>query len=83
MRVVKMQILEYRIDMFGRTDVIISITCPLCGSESEVKMTLEQFNKWYSNCGELVQVIFPEKTSSEREVLISGICPTCWDKLFS
>lgn len=84
MRTVKMngaKIISYSLED-NRIYVTISIQCPMCGRENIVKMTLEQYNRWWDN-NEYVQNIFPEKSSSEREVLISGICPTCWDKLFS
>ena len=32
--------------------------------------------------GELAQVAFPYLSADEREMLITGICPTCWDKMF-
>ena len=32
--------------------------------------------------GELVQIAFPYLSAEERETLISGICPKCWDETF-
>jgi hypothetical protein len=32
--------------------------------------------------GVLAQVAFPYLSANEREALISGICPTCWEKMF-
>ena len=30
----------------------------------------------------LIQDIFPEMSSDLREMFVSGMCPTCWDKVF-
>lgn len=38
---------------------------------------LEEYDK-----GELVQNAFPYLTATERECLISGMCPACQDKIF-
>ena len=32
--------------------------------------------------GELIQVALPTLTEGERELLISGTCDTCWDRMF-
>lgn len=32
--------------------------------------------------GEHIQNVWPEKTPDERELLMSGIHPDCWDKMF-
>ena len=33
--------------------------------------------------GKLIQDAFPELSSDERELLLSGICSECWDKIFA
>lgn len=44
-------------------------------------MTFQQYKQWkYGK--DLVQNIFPEKKPEIREMLISGICPECWKKMF-
>ena len=32
--------------------------------------------------GELIQEALPELSADQRELLISGTCPKCWDELF-
>ena len=54
--------------------------CPFCRKEVEVKVPLEGFLNWRQ--GELVQKAFPHISATTREFLISGICPTCQDKVF-
>ena len=42
------------------------------------KIDLEEYNK-----GEkLVQECFPYLSSAYRELLVSGMCPECWDNLY-
>ncbi len=61
--------------------VIIGKPCPECGKPHEVHATLEQYIR-YMNREDLVQNIFPELSSVEREYLITGYCEECWNKMF-
>ena len=54
--------------------------CPFCRKEVEVEVPLEGFLAWRQ--GETVQKAFPDAHASIRELLISGICPACQDKIF-
>jgi hypothetical protein len=47
----------------------------------ELDVTLEQMVRFYSG-NELVQTIFPNLSSEEREFLISGILPSEWNATF-
>lgn len=58
----------------------IITTCPFCGEEHTV--VVEHFDYLSWNAGELAQKAFPYLSADEREMLISGICPTCWEKTF-
>ena len=58
----------------------VSNVCPFCGKEHAVEVSAADFWEW--NDGALVQDAFPYLSANEREILISGICPTCWDKMF-
>lgn len=55
------------------------VKCPLCGTEYEMNMTDEQYNK-YIEGEDNIQNIFPDWPVDEREMLISGICGKCWDQ---
>lgn len=55
------------------------VKCPLCGTEYEMNMTDEQYNK-YIEGEDNIQNIFPDWPADEREMLISGICGKCWDQ---
>ena len=61
-------------------EVCIVTRCPFCGRGNEVEVNEEDYWDWIDDT--LVQVAFPYLSAEEREMLISGICPTCWDKMF-
>lgn len=64
----------------NRRECEIVTVCPICGEEHLIPANLEDFHAWDE--GALVQDTFPYLSADEREMLISGICPECWDKLF-
>lgn len=61
-------------------EVTISTACPFCGHANFVEVNESDYWDWQD--GELVQRAFPYLTPDEREMLISGICPKCWDATF-
>lgn len=60
---------------------VVQRTCPWCGNINSVEMTDEQYKQYTSGDG-LVQRIFPDLSAATREILITGICPKCWDATF-
>lgn len=57
--------------------------CVVCGRIHEpVVLDAEKYYRWKG--GECIQDVFPdsEMTKDQREILISGTCPECWDALF-
>lgn len=60
--------------------VIITITCPFCGKEHSVEVSESAFYKWQG--GILIQNAMPTLSATEREQLISRICPACQANLF-
>lgn len=63
-------------------NVTLAIICPLCGNTSYLTVPTDGYTAWKLH-GVLVQDAFPQLSAEDRELLISGICPTCWDNLFS
>jgi hypothetical protein len=61
-------------------EVCVVTRCPFCGRGNEVEVNEADYWDW--DDGMLVQDAFPYLSADEREMLISGICPTCWDKMF-
>ena len=60
--------------------VVIEIQCPFCGQTHSVRCSESGFYEWES--GELIQRALPELNATEREQLISRICPDCQKKIF-
>ena len=60
--------------------ITIITTCPFCGRETAVVVADADYEVWQA--GALIQDAFPYLDADERELLISGICPTCWNKTF-
>lgn len=60
--------------------VTVEIVCPFCGAEHGVEVNLAQFERWQN--GELIQHAMPNLSSTEREQLISGLCPKCQAEFF-
>lgn len=60
--------------------ITIEITCPFCGCLHTVEVNAVDFQSWQS--GVLAQVAFPYLSATEREQLISQICPVCQEDIF-
>ena len=61
-------------------EVTVITRCPFCGHANEVEVNEIDYLDWQD--GTLVQDAFPYLSANEREMLISGICPTCWARTF-
>lgn len=60
--------------------MIILLKCPFCCKDHDVKVQIaEWFN--YVN-GETATNAFPKLSSTEREQIISEICPDCQNTIF-
>ena len=59
-------------------EITFDVPCPFCKKNSHVTTKKASYDKWKS--GTLVQHAFPEMSADTRELLLSGICPPCWDK---
>lgn len=62
-------------------EVCVVTVCPFCGHGNEVEVNEDDYLDW-SDGVLLAQDAFPYLSADEREMLISGICPTCWDGMF-
>ena len=60
-------------------EVCVVTRCPLCGRGNEVEVNEADYWDW--DDGVNAAVAFPYLSPNEREMLISGICPKCWDNM--
>lgn len=60
--------------------IVVEIGCPFCGSKHTVTVNESAFYAWQD--GALIQKVMPELSATEREQLISHICPSCQIKMF-
>ncbi len=55
-------------------------TCRVCKNQVEMQVHIEDVTAWEN--GEKIQNAMPYLTPAEREVLISGTCEPCFDRIF-
>ena len=61
-------------------EISVVTQCPFCGRANEVAVNEIDYLDWQD--GMMAQDAFPYLSADEREMLISGICGECWDKMF-
>lgn len=60
------------------------VTCRACGRTYTLEVKIEDWQEWNEPTRERkVQEIFPYLEPAERELLISGICGKCFDRMFA
>ena len=62
-------------------EVTIEKECPVCKEVNKVTVKKKDLEKWQRR-EMLIQRAFPYLDAGKREILKTGICPKCWDKLF-
>lgn len=60
--------------------VTLAVLCPCCKRESAIEIEYKEFQQLQSGEIQVGQLSNPPE---ERELLITGICPKCWDKMFA
>ena len=65
----------------GMTKTIVAVDCVQCKETQHLTVGTADLTNWEN--GELIQNAMPYLTADEREVLISGICGTCFDNMFA
>jgi len=59
---------------------VVAAPCRLCHETTDLEVNFQGFVEWQA--GKYIQDALPELDADMRELLISGTCPTCWDKMF-
>jgi hypothetical protein len=60
--------------------VKITLNCFKCKELQTVIAPINNYLEWQA--GKYIQDAMPMLNVDQREMLLSGICPSCWDKLF-
>lgn len=60
---------------------IYTNSCYHCGQENIIKIDTQDYKLWKVN-QTFVQLVFPELSNEQRELLISGTHPECWTEIF-
>jgi hypothetical protein len=64
---------------------LVAFQCPRCSKFTDLTIDTERLRKFFATPlrdRPLIQEAFPDLTPSQREVLKTGYCDTCWDTLF-
>lgn len=62
------------------TLIVLEFVCPFCGDYHYVEVPLEELEAY--EAGALAQDAFKSLSATEREQIISRICPECQDRIF-
>ena len=61
---------------------MITVHCVICGEEHmQIPVSLSDVVAWRES-DTLIQVAFPRLSDDQREMLLSGIGPKCFDEMF-
>jgi len=55
--------------------------CPFCRTKTEIKISAKGYENWID--GDSIQTAFPDMPAEDRELLVSGICYNCQEKIFT
>ena len=61
-------------------DKAVAKVCPFCKSTTWVSVPVEAYEAW--QMGICIQKAWPDGSATDRETLISGICPKCQKETF-
>ena len=60
--------------------MLVELQCQICGRSHSVTVNADAYMDWLN--GDLIQRAMPELSVTEREQLISQMCPACQDRIF-
>ena len=58
----------------------IELSCRECKEPQSFNVTKNAYERWLN--GVNIQTAMPLVPAHERELLVSGVCNTCWNELF-
>ena len=60
---------------------IVEVTCVNCHTQHTIAVPVAGYRRWATGQAK-IQDALPMLSEDERELLMSNICPRCWDKMF-
>lgn len=61
--------------------VKLSVCCKICQQVTLIEnVDLDGYNSWHA--GTVIQKALPDVSADHRELMISNICPHCWEHMF-
>lgn len=60
--------------------LLTTLRCPFCKETHILDVFPKDGVSWCQDRPQLIQKQFPYLKPEEREMLLSGICPDCWNK---
>ena len=66
--------------MIGDSKVEVTNLCTLCNHHATVVVDAVGYELWRQ--GTLIQNALPDTSPQEREILLTGTHPACWDEMF-
>ena len=63
------------------TTGVVEVECTMCHTKHTILVPTAGYKLWASGQAK-IQDALPCLSADERELLLSNVCPKCWDKLF-
>lgn len=64
----------------GDTTLVLRSTCPDCKTPTDLTVPFAELQHWLQ--GAIIQRAMPSVPADQRELLITGTCDSCWDRIF-
>lgn len=69
----------WRDSLATKAQTVVIRDCPRCDKTQSVTVESEEWDVY--QLGALVQEAFPYLNRSQRRILVSGICDSCWERM--
>lgn len=69
------------IDPNNAENYLVDTTCPFCSEVSTLSLPRNGLTAYQQ--GAFIQNAFPGLNADDREQILTGICPVCWDATFA
>ena len=69
----------WRDSLATKAQTVVIRDCPWCGKTQSIAVESEEWDVY--QLGALVQEAFPDLNRSQRRILVSGICDSCWERM--